>query len=370
MIKFASAFILTAVLLSCISVVCVCEDYSSEIVMVGDTGEVAFGENIHSKLPMASTTKIITAIVAIENTDIHKTVCIPAEATDIEGSSIYLYKGESITVEQLLYGLLLCSGNDAATAVAIATSGSVEDFVVLMNEFCQKLGLSDTSLTNPHGLYDANHYTSACDLATVMRYCMKNETFARIVKTKSIYFDMPDGTRRFFYNHNRLLSSYEYTVGGKTGFTKASGRCLVTAAIKDGVMLICVTLNVYDDFERHKDLYETYFKEYNSYLINYDKNSDINIVGSKKDTVSVTENADVYLALKNSEDKSKIKKKIYVSRFYYSPVIENETVGKVEYYYDGRYIASVDLIACENAEVYTEKNFWQKILDYIRRLFT
>lgn len=205
-------------------------------------GRILFSQNASARLPMASTTKIMTAIVAIENMPTDYVVTVAKEAVGIEGSSIYLYAGEQITCLDLLYGLMLESGNDAAVALAIAVGGTEERFIMLMNEKAKELGLKDTRFSNPHGLPAENHFTSAADLARLTDYALQNELFAEIVSTKKM--TACEGTR-YYVNHNRLLFSYEGMIGVKTGYTQASGRCLVTAARRYGRTLICVTLNDY-----------------------------------------------------------------------------------------------------------------------------
>lgn len=205
-------------------------------------GRILFSQNASARLPMASTTKIMTAIVAIENMPTDYVVTVAKEAVGIEGSSIYLYAGEQITCLDLLYGLMLESGNDAAAALAIAVGGTEERFIMLMNEKAKELGLKDTRFSNPHGLPAENHFTSAADLARLTDYALQNELFAEIVSTKKR--TACEGTR-YYVNHNRLLFSYEGMIGVKTGYTQASGRCLVTAASRYGRTLICVTLNDY-----------------------------------------------------------------------------------------------------------------------------
>lgn len=205
-------------------------------------GRILFSQNASARLPMASTTKIMTAIVAIENMPTDYVVTVAKEAVGIEGSSIYLYAGEQITCLDLLYGLMLESGNDAAVALAIAVGGTEERFIMLMNEKAKELGLKDTRFSNPHGLPAENHFTSVADLARLTDYALQNELFAEIVSTKKM--TACEGTR-YYVNHNRLLFSYEGMIGVKTGYTQASGRCLVTAARRYGRTLICVTLNDY-----------------------------------------------------------------------------------------------------------------------------
>lgn len=205
---------------------------------------------------MASTTKIMTAIVALERYDLTKVVSIKPQWCGIEGSSMYLTPGEQVTVLDLLYGLLLASGNDAAVALAgLHTDGQV-GFVAEMNQKATELGLTNTHFDNPSGLDGETHYTTALELAKLTAYCMQNEIFAEIVQTKSI--EVAD---RHLVNHNRLLNDIG-ACGVKTGFTKSCGRCLVSARMQNGRLLICVTLNAPNDWEDHKTLYTYGFSQY------------------------------------------------------------------------------------------------------------
>ncbi len=226
------------------------------ILLDATEGRVLFSQNADQRLPMASTTKIMTAIVAIENMPTDYIVTVPKEAVNIEGSSIYLYEGEKITCLDLLYGLMLESGNDAAAAIAIAVGGTMERFVMLMNEKARELGLKNTHFANPHGLSNDDHYTSAADLAKLTDYALGDELFAKIVSTKR--YTACNGAR-YYVNHNRLLFSYDGMIGVKTGYTIASGRCLVTAARRNGRTLIAVTLNDYYGSTDHVRMLDTGF---------------------------------------------------------------------------------------------------------------
>ena len=234
------------------------------VVMDADSGELLYGENQNLPMEIASTTKILTAITVIENADIFMITPIPKSAVGVEGSSIYLREGEKWRVLDLLYGLILRSGNDAAVALAEITSGSVNDFVKLMNETAIKAGAKDSTFTNPHGLHDKGHLCTAVDLAKITAYALKCPIFAEIAKTKTHRaIKEVSGQKEtvVFYNKNKLLYSYPDAIGVKTGFTKHSGRCLVSAAEKDGRKLICVALNVYDTYGVSKGLFDRFFVE-------------------------------------------------------------------------------------------------------------
>ena len=222
--------------------------------------EFLYTKNENARLSMASTTKIMTAIVAIESVDLSKMVTVDDRAIGIEGSSIYLKSGEEISVHALLYALLLRSANDAAAALAYDISGSIEAFSSLMNDKCTELGLSDTHFENPHGLDAQNHYTSAHDLAIISAYAISNPTFKEICSTRKIKIDSSLESR-ILINHNKLLSLYDGCIGIKTGYTKKSGRSLASAAEKDGNTLICVTINAPDDWNDHKKLFDFGFSQ-------------------------------------------------------------------------------------------------------------
>lgn len=227
-----------------------------------ESGEILFAENENKKLPMASTTKILTAIVLIENMDLSKTIKVDDSAVGVEGSSIYLKKGEEIKVIDLLYGLMLRSGNDSAVALAIACSGSEENFSKLMNEKAKQIGANSSSFTNPHGLDDENHYTTAKDLALISAYAMKNEIFRKIVSTKMHVVEATNvSEKRFFQNKNKMLSSFEGACGIKTGYTKKTGRCLASAAQRDGKTLVCVVLSCPNMWQDSKNLLEFCFNK-------------------------------------------------------------------------------------------------------------
>ncbi len=219
-----------------------------------------YTKNADTRLPMASTTKIMTALVAIESSPLDAIVNVSDEAIGTEGSSLYLKKGEQMTMEDLLFGLMLRSANDAAAAIAYNISGSIEAFADKMNEKAESMGLQNTHFTNPHGLDDKMHYTTAKELAIIASEALKNDTFYSIVSTKKRIIKNTDGEARLLINHNKLLNMYDDAIGVKTGYTKKSGRCLVGAAERDGVRLITVTINAPNDWKDHVSLFEYGFK--------------------------------------------------------------------------------------------------------------
>ena len=220
------------------------------------TGESLYSHAENKPLPMASTTKIMTALVVLENADVYQKVEIPPAAIGAEGSSMYLFPGEKLTVLDLLYGLLLESANDAANALALLCAGAIPAFAQKMNERAQSIGMLNSNFVNPSGLPVEGHLSSARDLALLLAEAMKNELFCLITSEKEKRIEYKPGAYQTLINHNRLLRSYPYCTGGKTGYTLAAGRCLVTAAEKDGKRLIAATLNDPADWADHKALFE------------------------------------------------------------------------------------------------------------------
>ena len=222
----------------------------SAILIEASTGDVVMEKNCDTRLPMASTTKIMTALTALSIASPETPIVTDAAAVGVEGSSIYLTEGETLTLEQMLYALMLESANDAAEAIAIGLCKSKEAFADEMNRIADEMGLTDTHFVNPHGLDDEEHYTTARELSTIALHAMQNELFRTIVSTrKTTIPHSGEDAERLLVNHNKLLRIYEDCIGVKTGFTKRSGRCLVSAAERDGVELIAVTLNAPNDWD-------------------------------------------------------------------------------------------------------------------------
>jgi len=230
---------------------------TSAILMDADSGRVLYEQNADAKMLIASTTKIMTALVAIREGDLAETVKVSRKAAYTEGSSMYLKEGEELTLETLLYGLMLCSGNDAAVAVAEAVGGSEDGFVRMMNETARELGMEHTSFANPNGLDHENHYSTARDMAVLACAAMENTTLVRIVSTRNVTIG-----GRTMTNHNKLLSYMDGCVGLKTGYTKAAGRTLVSCAERNGQRLVAVTLQDGNDWADHQALFEYGFSTY------------------------------------------------------------------------------------------------------------
>ena len=302
---------------------------SSEIVMEINSNRVVHAINENDKKFMASTTKILTAICIIENCDLDKVIEIKKETTGVEGSSIYLESGEKLSVKDLLYGLMLRSGNDCALTLAVHCSGSASNFANLMNKTALKIGANNSNFVNPHGLHDDNHYTTAYDLALISCYAMKNETFREIVSTKTI--DIPFTTRNYnrrLVNKNKMLKEFEGSTGIKTGFTKKAGRCLVSSCKRNGIEFVCVVLNCPGMFERSKNLLTSAFSNYKNYKI---INKDNLIFIDNKEKYPACIKNDVILPLTENE-----KQNLVIEYEYYKnmkkPIKKDEEVGLIKIY--------------------------------------
>lgn len=260
----------------------------AEIAMELSTGTVLTESNSNARLPMASTTKILTAIIIIEDCNLDEEITVPDEAVGVEGSSIYLQKDEKIDVRDLIYGLMLRSGNDSAAALAIHHSGSIEKFAEVMNERAKKMGAENSHFKNPSGLPDDEHYTTAYDLCTIACYAMKNETFKAVVSTTNYI-----GKYKNFVNKNKILYKYESANGIKTGYTLKAGRCLVSSAEKNGMDIVCVVLNCPEMYERSIGIFETCFKKFKLINLKADKvyNFDNKLCKLKDDESFVIENS-------------------------------------------------------------------------------
>lgn len=249
----------------------------SAILMDMDSHRIIYGKDVHAVQSVASISKVMTAIVAIENSNINKKITIGDEVLKAYGSGIYVKPGEKVKIKDLLYGLMLRSGNDAALAIAVAVAGDVDSFVKLMNETAKELGMDDTEFNNPSGLdEEKGNFSSAYDMALLMSYAMDNKKFRKITGTES-YILKTNKNVYEWRNKNKLLFSYKYITGGKTGFTKIAKRTLVTSASKDSLNLTVVTLNDGSDWVDHKNLYEEAFGQYTSYTLL--KKGELSIIG-------------------------------------------------------------------------------------------
>lgn len=294
---------------------------ANAVLLEANSNRVLYEKESDEQVPIASITKVMTAIVAIEYGQLDDVVSVSERAIQTEGSSIYLNKGEQMTLEDLLYGLMLRSGNDAANAIAEHIGGSIEGFVHLMNEKAAYIGMTRTNFANPHGLDDDKHYSTAYDIAILMSYAMKNEIFQTISSTKSY---MSSNRTYAWHNKNKLLTSlYEHCNGGKTGFTRRAGRTLVTTAQKNGMDLIAVTLNAPNDWNDHISLYEWGYSTYE--LIQLERERKQTYVIANEKTKGYIEN-DFFYPLAESERKQ-VRKKVQLYR--YEKDYPSREIGKI-----------------------------------------
>lgn len=330
----------------------------SAILLDAQTGRVLYEKSADEQSLIASTTKIMTALIICEQCNVLDRVRIPREAVGMEGSSMYLQEGEILTVQDLLYGLMLSSGNDAAVALAIYCGGTVEGFAQLMNDKVHYLDLQNTHFVNPHGLDAKDHYSTARDLAILAAYAMKNPLFAQTVSTRKV-----TAAGRYLTNHNKLLWQVEGADGVKTGYTKAAGRILVSSAVQKGRRLVCVTIHDSNDWTDHAALYRDAFAGFTpAQLVSQgDLMGTIPVLGGQHEKVNVIAAEDFSFALAKGEQ---VSFSLSQKGFAYAPVvsgadcgyayvcIDGKPVGKVRVYYE----TTIEQIVPET------KPFWQRIL--------
>ena len=319
----------------------------SAIVIETSGNTVIYEKNAYKRMPMASTTKIMTALCAIEAGNIDRTVTVDDRAVGIEGSSIYLANNERLTIRELLYGLMLNSGNDAAMAIACAVSGSPEEFAVLMNQTAQRIGAKNTNFENPSGLDGKNHYTTAYDLAIITSYAMKIPVFKQIVSTykKTI----PNGDKdydRQLKNHNKLLNMYEGCTGVKTGYTKKCGRCLVSSAKRDNVELVAVTLNDGDDWNDHIKMLDYGFENVvNKQVVKKGEYiATLPVKDGQQQYVKLVADSDINVTLKTNEN-CNVEIKYDMQQNAMAPVNYGSVFGKMHVFVNGKEIGSVGACA-------------------------
>lgn len=314
------------------------------ILMHADSGRVLYEKNADEHMLIASTTKIMTAIVVLEHCDLDDLVEVDSRSAGIEGSSMYLKAGESYTVEDLLYGLLLVSGNDAASALALHVADSMEEFAELMNAKAAELGMTESSFKNAHGLDEEGHYSTARDMAKLAAYCMGNEDFARIAGTVSHTVG-----EQTLVNHNRLLREYDGCLGLKTGYTMAAGRTLVTCAERDGARYVCVTLNDPDDWDDHKALYDWAFANYSfAEVIPAGLSYEVPLISGAEMTAPAETEGAAYALIQNGESYDM---ELELPAFAFAPISEGERAGRAVACSDGQEIASVRIVYSEDVEV-------------------
>ena len=322
------------------------------------SGKVIYEKNADQQSLIASTTKIMTALVVCEQCNVLDRMRIPKEAVGIEGSSMYLQEGEILTIQELLYGLMLRSGNDAAVALAIYCGGTVEGFAQLMNDKARSLGMNDSHFVNPNGLDAPEHYASARDLATLAAYAMENPIFQKTVSAKSIKIG-----ERYLTNHNKLLWRVEGADGVKTGYTKAAGRILVSSANRQGRRLIGVTINAPDDWNDHTRLLEEGFKRFRvaRIITKGDCVGTVEIAGGQEGSVRLLAGENFEFAMAEGENVEFVPSG---PGFVYAPVVMGADAGFMHIRIEGKTVGKIPLIYGETVETMVEekKSFLEKLL--------
>ena len=332
----------------------------SAVVIEASTGIVIFEHNADEILPEASTTKIMTALLALENCKYDVSFTVSEAAANVEGSQIGLLSGDKVNLSDLLYMLMLRSGNDAAHTIAEGVGGSVEKFVEMMNRKAISLGCTSTHFANPHGLPDDEHFTTAKDLAIIAAEAYKNDSFKKIVSSHKVKLDYMN---LILENSNKLLETYEYANGMKTGFTKAAGRCLVSSAEKDGISLICVTLNAPDDWNDHISLLDDCFTHVEKIVL-YDTGTytaSVPSLGGETD-VEIINTQPVYGLKINGENVDySFTENLPVSIF--APVDAGATVGRLIVNYGNSVLGSVPMAVRRTVSLNSEDlSFFERLL--------
>ncbi len=338
-VKRLSIFLALCAVFSSVSAGALEVSAGSAVLLDGDTGRLLYAKNADMPRLIASTTKVMTALVIVEHCDLDAPVTVKRECTLVEGSSMYLKEGEVLTVRELLYGLLLQSGNDAALALADYCAGGVEEFAVLMNRTATDLGLKKSHFVNPHGLNAEGHYASARDLALITAKALQNPAFSEIVASKTARV-----AGRGLQNHNKLLWLYPGACGVKTGYTIKAGRCLVSAARRDGRLLIAVTLDAPSDWRDHQSMFDLGFGQFTPQpLCEKDERlCELPVIGGSSASVGVHAKTALTVALSESE-RTRVKTRLILPRFVWAPVMQNAQAGTALFYLDEQLLGGVSL---------------------------
>lgn len=338
------------------------------ILIEAKTGRVIFSKNANTKLSVASTTKIMTTLLCLESGGLDEQFVVDSEAIKIEGSTMGLTEGDIVTKRALCYGMLLPSGNDAANSTAIKIGGTYENFARLMNERAKEIGMTRTCFVTPSGLEAAGSGSSAADMALLTREALRNPEFREICSQKSakLSFGNPP-YERWLTNTNKLLGMYSGVIGVKTGFTDEAGRCLISACERNGVTLICVTLNASNDWQDHINLYNNGFSLVNPKVIGQTDSLNIDVVGSEMDNISVGTEDTITIGMIGDEN-DKITTKAILPPFVYAPITIGDEVGKLEFYYEDKYIDNIPLYMLESTEIYTPKQSEKKFDKFLSKI--
>lgn len=344
----------------------------SAAVMVADSRELIYGKNEHEQRGMASTTKIMTALLTLECASPLKQITVTEQMAAVEGTSMGLLPGDKVTYHDLVYGMLLASGNDAANTVAISISGSIPEFAKLMNSRANKIGMRNTSFVTPSGLDDENHYSTAYDMALLGCEAIRNPDFllaCSSVQAKLCYGNEP--YTRFLSNHNRLLKTFDGAVGIKTGFTKKSGRCLVSAAERNGVMLVCVTLNAPNDWQDHKALLQYGFERVSVKALDF-KLPQLTVYGGESEKVGVELCEPLSIATQCNSDR--ISQQLIIKPYCIAPLKKGDIAGEVRINIGNKTVKSVPVAIKEDVkaitkEVYIKPSIFKRLAEKITDFF-
>lgn len=333
------------------------------------TGKIVFEKNSGQKLPMASTTKIMTTLICLESGGLDDEFVVDSEAIKVEGSSMGLREGDVVTKRALCCGMLLPSGNDAANAVAVKISGSIPEFAKLMNKRAEQIGMTRTCFVTPSGLEGEGHGSSAYDMALLAREALKNPDFSSICSQSSmkVRFGNPPYDR-WLKNTNKLLTMYKGTTGVKTGFTDEAGRCLVSSCNRDGVSLICVTLNDRCDWDDHMKMYDYGFSKLVPRKLSCDDEFTVEVAGSDKACIHAKAAGEVDIG-SDGETGGNIRSEVSLPPFVYAGVKTGDKIGELRWYYGDRLIEAVPVTSLEDADfqksAQEDKSFFERIKDFL-----
>lgn len=333
------------------------------VVIESSTKRKLYAFNENQKLPMASTTKIMTAITAIENCDdLDEKFEISPKAVGIAGTSLYLRKGDVYSTRDLLYALMLISGNDASVAIAEHVAGSTSEFVTKMNELAKKIGATNSHFANTHGLDADGHYTTAYDLALITSYALENDTFKEIVSTKNIKISNGEGENRYLRNKNKLLFTLDGCVGVKTGYTDDAGRCLVSAVEKEGMTVVCVVLNCRPMFEESENMLKTCVEQYKLYDLTefYDYNNVVQVLNGRQE-YSLLGTCKHFFYPLSQEEIEKLRFEYIKPEIVEAPLSANTEVGKVEIFLGNDLLFSEKIYTIEDIKT---KSILQRMKDF------
>lgn len=345
------------------------------VLMDGKTGRLLFGVNPDERLSMASTTKIMTALLALEQPNIDTSFVVDAAAIRVEGTSMGLSEGDSVTLRVLAGGMLLASGNDAANAAAAYIDGSQAAFAKRMNLRAAEIGMDNTNFVTPSGLDNENHFSTARDMGLLACEALRNPDFAAICSSPSMKLSFGNPPYdRWLSNHNRLLREYKDAIGVKTGFTKKSGRCLVSAASRDGILLVCVTLGAADDWNLHKQALDAGFNALKAYdAVSFlPEDLRVPVTGGTRSSVRVSgsgEAAAEKLAL-TPEEAQRVQVSVQLSALEYAPIDEGQILGEAVLFLDGKEMSSIPLISKDASPLKPqEKKGFSKLWNTITKPF-